>query len=203
MARLLTPYARGLIGFDERIPCWFFVGNRPRCGKDYLNGVSQIVYLGNHFEDQPLGKSSEETAKRIVAALRSGRRMMHFANCQNYLDDSAFIQAITGPTLNARSLGASDGKSDLELANEIEYSLSANIGFTYREDVEPRCRKIELAYFEENSNGRIFPNPNLHIWLKHNRFLILEAVKSMFDHWMDAGAIPVPPLSTLTPNGLR
>jgi hypothetical protein len=189
LARLLTPYARGLIGFDERIPCWFFIGNRPRCGKDYLNGVSQIVYLGNHFEDQPLGKSSEETAKRIVAALRSGRRMMHFANCQNYLDDSAFIQAITGPTLNARSLGASDGKSDLVLANEIEYSLSANIGFSYREDVEPRCRKIELAYFEENSNGRIFPNPNLHIWLKHNRFQILEAVKSMFDHWMNAGAI--------------
>jgi hypothetical protein len=189
-ARLLTPYARGLIGFDERIPCWFFVGNRPRCGKDYLNGVSQIVYLGNHFEDQPLGKSSEETAKRIVAALRSGRRMMHFANCQNYLDDSAFIQAITGPTLNARSLGASDGKSDLELANEIDYSLSANIGFTYREDVEPRCRKIELAYFEENSNGRVFPNPNLHFWLKNNRFLILEAIKAVFDHWIKEGESP-------------
>jgi hypothetical protein len=187
-ARLFTPYARGLIGFDERIPCWFFVGNRPRCGKDYLNGVTQIVYLGNQFEDQPLGKSSEETAKRIVAALRAGRRMMHFANCQHYLDDSAFIQAITGPTLNARSLGATDAKSDLELANEIDYSISVNVGLGYREDVEPRCRKIQLAYYEENPNGRIFRNPYLHFWLKDNRFFILEAIKSLFDYWRSAGA---------------
>jgi hypothetical protein len=186
-ARLFTPYARGLIGFNERIPCWFFVGNRPRCGKDYLNGVTQILYLGNHFEDQPLGKNSEETAKRIVAALRAGRRMMHFANCQNCLDDSAFIQAITGPVLNARSLGATDAKSDLELLNEIDYSLSAQIRLGHREDVEPRCRKIQLAYYEENPNGRIFPNPYLHFWLKDNRFMILEAVKSLFDYWRTTG----------------
>jgi hypothetical protein len=187
-ARLLTPYARGLIGFGERIPCWFFVGNRPRCGKDYLNGVTQIIYLGNHFEDQPLGKNADETGKRIIAALRAGRRMMHFANCQHYLDDSSFIQALTGPTVNARSLGATEAKSDLELPNEIDYSLSANVGLNYRDDVEPRLRKIELAFYEENPNGRHFPNPFLHFWLKENRFQILEAIKSLFDYWRTVGA---------------
>ena len=115
--------------------------------------------------------------------------MMHFANCQHHLDDSAFIQAITGPTLNARSLGATDGKSDLELPNEIDYSFSANVGFTYREDIEPRCRKVDLAYYEENANNRSFPNPQLHSWLKNHRFEILEAIKAIFDHWLKAGAI--------------
>ena len=190
LARLITPYLRGLIGFNQRIPCWFFNGNRPRCGKDYLNGVAQIVYLGNHFEDQPLGKDSHETAKRIVAALRAGRRMMHFANCQYPLNDPAFIQAITGSTINARSLGATDANSDLELPNEIDYSLSANVGLTYREDVEPRCRKIELAYYDDNPNSRVFHNAKLHFWVLDSRFLILEAIKSLVDYWLKSGCLP-------------
>jgi hypothetical protein len=191
LARLFTPWARGLIGFKQRTPCWLFIGNRPRCGKDYLNGVSQIVYLGNHFEDQPIGKSSEETAKRIVAALRSGRRMMHFANCQDYIGDSAFIHAVTDPVIHARALGATDSKSDLILPNEIEYSLSANTGLGHHDDVGPRSRKIELAYYEENPNGRIFPNPHLHSWLQNNRFSILEAIKAVFDLRKKAVYLPV------------
>ena len=187
-ARLITPYARGLMGFRERPPLWFFGGNRPRCGKDYLNGVAQITYLGHPFEDVAIAENSDETIKRIVSALRSGRRMMHFANCQHHLDDVGFIQAITAPTLGARSLGSNDAKSDLELPNEIDYSISANIGLTYREDVEPRLRKIELAFFEEDPNKRTFPKPFLHDWLRENRVQVLSAIHSLFRHWMRAGA---------------
>jgi hypothetical protein len=187
-ARILTPYARGLMGFLERPPLWFFGGNRPRCGKDYLNGVSQIAYLGHAFEDVAITDKPEETTKRIVSALRAGRRMMHFANCQHHLDDVGFIQAITAPTLAARSLGSNDAASDLELPNEIDYSISANIGLTYREDVEPRLRKIELAFFDEDPNKRTFPNPFLHDWLKENRVKVLSAVYSLFRHWIKAGA---------------
>src|SRR5580704_12206025 len=38
IARLLTPYCRGLMGFRARPPLWYFNGNRPRAGKDYLAG---------------------------------------------------------------------------------------------------------------------------------------------------------------------
>jgi hypothetical protein len=188
IARMLTPYARGVMGFSERMPLWYFVGNRPRCGKDYLNGITQIVYLGHAFEDAPITDNYEETSKRIVSALRAGRRMMHFANCQHHLNDPGFIQAITGPTINARSLGSNDAKSDLELPNEIDYSLSANVGLTYREDVEPRLRKIELAFFEEDANKRTFPNPFLHDWIKANRSRVLSAIHSLFQHWIGRGA---------------
>lgn len=187
-ARILTPFARGLMGFGERPPLWFYVGNRPRCGKDYLNGITQIAYLGHPFEDVAITDKPEETTKRIVSALRAGRRMMHFANCQHHLDDVGFIQAITAPTIGARSLGSNDAKSDLELPNEIDFSISANIGLTYREDVEPRLRKIELAFFEEDPNKRTFPNPFLHDWLKENRVRVLSAVHSIFRHWLKAGA---------------
>jgi hypothetical protein len=187
LARLLTPYARGLMGFDERPPLWFFVGNRPRCGKDYLNGVTQIAYLGHTFEDVAITDNSEETAKRIISALRAGRRMMHFANCQHHLDDPIFIQSVTAPTINGRSLGSNDAKSDLELPNEIDYSLSANVGLTYREDVEPRLRKIELAFFEDDPNKRIFDKPFLHQWLKANRARVLSAIHSLFQYWIEKG----------------
>jgi hypothetical protein len=185
-ARILTPFARGLIGFNERVPLWFYDGNRPRCGKDYLAGVTQIVYLGHAFEDAALSRNPEETHKRITAALRNGRRFMHFANCQYTLEDPYLIQAITGATYGSRALGSNEAEADLQLLNEIDYSLSAN-SITYREDVEPRIRKISLAYFDENENGRIFPNPLLHEWVSDNRAEILSAIYSIFTHWIKAG----------------
>ena len=50
------------------MPLWTFTANRPRAGKDYLNGVAQTLYYGYAFEDSPL-ECSEETQKRITAAL--------------------------------------------------------------------------------------------------------------------------------------
>jgi hypothetical protein len=69
IARLITPYLRGVIGFKNKIPLWFFDANRPGAGKDYCNGVTQIVYQGRAFEDAPIGESGEETRKRITSAL--------------------------------------------------------------------------------------------------------------------------------------
>jgi hypothetical protein len=187
IARLLTPYGRGIMGFHEKTPLWHFEANRPRAGKDYCAGITQIVYQGSAFEDAALGDSSEETRKRITSALVAGRRTMHFANCQGHISDRYFIQAITGPTFNTRMLGSTDAKSDLELPNEIEFSISANVGLTYREDVGPRCRSIELAYFDENENSRQFPNNYLHAWVKDNRSLILSAIHTVFKHWQKMG----------------
>jgi hypothetical protein len=190
LARLITPYARGIMGFHERTPLWYYEGNRPRCGKDYLAGITQIVYSGYSFEDAPLGKESEETIKRIVSALRAGRRFMHLANCQFHLDDIHLIQAITANVIRARSLGTNDGASDLELPNEIDFSLSANVGLTRREDVSGRMRKIDLAYFGEDENSRTFAKTDLHGWVKENRGLILSAIKTLVDHWIGQGMKP-------------
>ena len=187
IARLITPYCRGLMGWDGRFPLWHFSGNRPRAGKDYLAGVTQIVYEGRSIEDAPLERESEETRKRITAALMSGRRMLHFANCQGHIQDAAFIGAITSKTFGARNLGSTDARSDLTLPNEIEFSISANIGLTFRPDVEPRTRRITLEFPEDNSNGREFPNPELHDWVRQHRQDILSAIHSLVALWVEAG----------------
>jgi hypothetical protein len=130
-ARFLTPAFRGIIGFREPVPCWFYNANRPRAGKDYLAGVTQICYEGFAFEDASLNDRSDETCKRITAGLLAGRRFFHFANCQGYLEDKYFIEAITDSIWRARLLGSNNAESDLLIANEAEYSLSASAGVTF------------------------------------------------------------------------
>src|SRR5260221_3540237 len=114
--------------------------------------------------------------------------MMHFANCQHHLNDPYLIQAITDQTLHGRALGSNEARSHLSLSNEIDYSIPSNVGLTYREDVEPRLRKIELEFFEEDANKRTFPNPYLHDWAKENRGRILSAIHAFFQYWISQGA---------------
>ena len=111
LARMITPYCRGLMGWDARFPLWHFAANRPRAGKDYLAGVTHLIYEGRTCEDAPLDRDSEETRKRITAAMMSGRRIMHFANCQGHIQDAHFIGAITSKTFAARNLGSTEAKA--------------------------------------------------------------------------------------------
>ena len=192
IARFITPFCRGIMGWDARFPLWHFSGNRPRAGKDYLAGVTQLTYEGRTCEDAPLERESEETRKRITAALHAGRRGIHFANCQGHIQDAAFIGAITSKTFAARNLGSTDAKADLILPNEIEFSISANIGLTFREDVEPRTRRISLFRSEENTNGTIFAKPDLHGWVLAHREQLLSAVGALVTRWIQCGRPPCP-----------
>jgi hypothetical protein len=186
-ARFLTPFFRGIIGYSEPVPAWLFNANRPRCGKDYLAGITQIVYEGFAFEDAAIGDEPEETRKRITAGLLAGRRFFHFANCQGYLEDRYFIQAITDMVWRDRLLGSNDAASDLLMGNESEYSLSANEGLTYRDDIEPRLRIINLVFYEEDANSRIFPVEDLHGWVSARRSLALSAAYTIFKYWVKRG----------------
>jgi DNA polymerase-1 len=190
IARLITPYVRGIIGWTARVPLWLFIANRPRAGKDFLAGVIIIIYNGELLEDAPLEKSSEETRKRITAALMSGRQFMHFANCQGHINDAALIGAITARVLRVRNLGSTSAEADLELPNEIEFSMSANVGVSYREDIEPRTRRINLAFFEEDPNKRQFRRPDLHAYVRENRGRILGAIDALVSEWIRQGMPP-------------
>jgi hypothetical protein len=187
IARILTPFARAILGWTTRVPLWFFSANRPRAGKDYLAAVALIVYEGASFEDLPIGKDSEETAKRIMSAARNGRRFMHFSNCQVYLQDAYLTQVLTNPVIGGRRLGSNEATSDLSIPNEMEFSLSGNIGLDFRDDLEPRMRKIELAFYEEDANSRTFPDKFLHRTIKRDRAEILSAIAAICGEWARAG----------------
>ena len=190
IARLLTPFAHALLGWTTRVPLWAFIGSRPRCGKDYLSGCVLIIYEGSAFEDQPItGRdSAPETGKRVLSAARAGRRFMHFSNCeQRIIKDTSLTQAITNQMLSGRNLGTNDAKSDITVPNEIEFSVSFNLGVSIADDLGPRARPISLAFYEEDPNSRTFPDPHLHETLKKDRSKILSALAAVFKVWAKAG----------------
>lgn len=187
IARIITPFCRGVMGWDARFPLWSFAANRPRAGKDYLAGLTHIVFEGTTCEDAPLGRDPEETRKRITAAVMAGRRMMHLANCQYHIDDPFLTEAITQKVFAARNIGSTAAGADIRLPMEIEFSISANIGLTYREDLAPRMRQIFLAFYDEDPNGRRFREPDLHGRVLRERPVILGAIGALVDRWIEAG----------------
>ena len=183
VARLLTPFCRGLMGWYARPPLWVYEANRERCGKDYLNGVIQTVHDGNIVSNPPFN-SDEELRKKITAALRSGMRRMHFANMKGHISSGALEEAVTNKNWSDRTLGHSEEKS---YANEIEFSLSCNVGTTWTPDLGNRMRIISLFLAQEDPNEREFRHPDLHGLVRRTRGDILSALWAFVRYWDKAG----------------
>ena len=127
---------------------------------------------------------------------------MHFANCVGCIDDPVFIGLITKLEHGARNLGSNKAEDALRLANETEYSLSANTGLTFLPDVEPRTRRISLKFEQRQLRTRL-PDPDLHGWILEHRADLLSAIESLVSLWMEAGAPPGPTPFTSFPQWAR
>ena len=189
---LLTPFLRGLYtSFNVRTPVFFYIANRERAGKDYLAGITGIVYEGIALEEPPISndnnnKSSheEELRKKLLSAFINGRKRLHFANNKGLINNSVFEQVTTSTKYSDRILGKTN---IVTVDNEIEFSLSGNIGVSYTPDFYNRCRFVRLMLDIEDANQRKFKNPNLHYWIFNNRNKILSALYSIVKNWYDNG----------------
>jgi len=189
IAGLLTPFLRGIYtDFNTRVPIFFYLGNRERVGKDFCAGVTGIVYEGQAIEETPIssgdkkGNSNEELRKKITSNMIAGRRGMHFANNKGYINNAILEQVTTSMFWSDRLLGRNDV---VTLPNEMDFSLSGNIGVTYTPDFANRSRFINLFLDIEDANSRKFENPLLHKWILENREKILSAIYSLVKNWFD------------------
>ena len=194
IAALITPGLRGLFKeFNTRTPVFFYLGNRERVGKDYLAGITGIIYEGQASEETPIssgersGNNNEELRKKLTAAIKSGKKRLHFSNNKGYLNNAVFEGAITTETYSDRLLGTNE---TIEAPNELDFSLSGNVGITYTPDFANRCKFINLFLDIEDANSRVFENPTLHLWVKENRSLIFSAIYSLVKNWIDKGMKP-------------
>jgi hypothetical protein len=191
IAYLLTPACRGLYSsITERSPIFLITANRERAGKDYLAGVQGILYEGRAIDDPPIitggrDQNNEELRKKLTSALKMGRRRYHSANNKGRIDSAVLEGFVTSKVWQDRELG---GNTILELNNEMDMSLSANIGITYSPDFWHRSRKISLFFSEEDPNKRVFKTPNLHGYVLENREQLLCAVYTLLKSWVDAGS---------------
>jgi hypothetical protein len=192
IAALLTPFLRGLFpSFSTRTPVFFYLANRERAGKDYLAGITGITYEGNSIEESPISNSenaksnhTEELRKKLLAAMIDGRKRLHFANNKGYINNAVFEAVTTAEQYSDRLLGRND---ILTFDNEIDFSLSGNVGVGYTPDFANRARFIRLHLDVEDANSRSFDNPDLHNWVKKNRGLILSALYALVRNWMEKG----------------
>ena len=184
IAGLLTPFLRGLFPrFTTRSPLIVYKANRERAGKDYCAGLTGIVYSGDALEDSPI-EDNDELRKKICAGLMGGRKRFHFSNNKGYINSSTFEGIITAENWSDRILGRSE---NVTIANELDFSLSGNVGISFTPDLANRSIFINLFLAMEDANSRAFSNPGLHTWAKENRSFILSALYSFVRHWFDNG----------------
>jgi len=192
IAGLLTPFLRGLYtSFNVRTPVFFYLANRERAGKDYCAGITGMLYEGSALEEPPISDDNnfksnheDELRKKLLSAFINGRKRLHFANNKGLINNSVFEQVTTSTRYSDRILGKSQ---IITVDNEIEFSLSGNIGVSYTPDFYNRCRFVRLMLDIEDANSRKFKNPNLHYWVYNNRNKILSALYSIVKDWYDKG----------------
>lgn len=191
IASMITPFVRGLFSsFSVRTPLWIYIANRERAGKDYLAGINGILYEGYSLEEPPISMgekdrgNNEELKKKILSAMISGRKRLHFANNKGFLNNSVLEAVLTATKYSDRVLGKN---STLTFDNEMDYSLSGNVGITFTPDLANRSKFIRLFLDIEDANSRRFENPDLHGWVQENRGLILSAFYSLIKNWIDSG----------------
>ena len=192
IAALITPFLKGLFkGFNTRTPVPFYIANRERAGKDYLAGITGIVYEGAALEEPPISSNdfsksnnTEELRKKILSAMIAGRKRLHFSNNKGFINNAVFESVATSSQYSDRKLG---GNETLIFDNELDLSLSGNAGVTYTPDFANRCRFVNLFLEIEDANSRKFKNPDLHEWVKNNRNNILSALYCLVRNWFDLG----------------
>jgi len=192
IAGLITPFLKGLFPtFNTRTPIFFYLANRERAGKDYCAGINGIIYEGHALEEPPIsdgddGKSnsSEELRKKLLSAFINGRKRLHFANNKGHINNASFEAVTTAEKYSDRVLGRNE---ILTFDNEIDFSLSGNIGVTYTPDFANRCRFVNLFLDIEDANSRKFNSPNLHGELKERRSEVLSAMFCLIKKWIEDG----------------
>jgi hypothetical protein len=190
ISALLTPFLKGLFTkFNKRAPVFFYLANRERAGKDYLAGITGLIYEGNSIEESPIssgekGNNTEELRKKVMSALMTGRKRMHFSNNRGYIDNAIFEGIITSESHSDRVLGRNE---ILTFDNEIDFSLSGNTGVGFTADLANRCIMVRLLLNIENANERRFNNPDLYSWILDNREQILSALYALIRNWIEKG----------------
>lgn len=191
---LITPFLKGLFSaFNVRVPLFIYEANRERAGKDYLAGITGILYEGCATENPPIStgdrmqNNSDELRKKILSAMIVGKKRLHFSNNKGHLNNATLESVITLPSFSDRVLGKS---SELSFDNEIDFSLSGNIGMTLTADLSNRSRFIRLFLDIEDANSRTFSYPDLHGWVFKNRELVLSALYSLIKNWIGMKSPP-------------
>lgn len=191
VARLITPYCRGLMGWGTRSPCWFISAEGPRSGKDYLAKMAPMLFEGIASEDAPLDASEDEVKRRITASVIAGLSFIHFGNCRGPLDSPSLESAITSEVWTDRVIGTSETvRMPIESIFSLSYN-SSDLGAVSL-DLRLRSRNIHLVDAldgPDDRNKRDFRGRNLmrELTVDYTRTRIVAAIAALLRKWIAEG----------------
>ncbi|MFZ4776973.1 MAG: hypothetical protein ACOYM3_16510 [Terrimicrobiaceae bacterium] len=188
---MLTVFASGIMPAGSIRPIFIFLANAEGPGKTLLAQLCCSPYPDNALEPAPSEKA--EWAKRFLAAVIDGSRVLFFDNVKSHLNEGALEAYVTASHYTGRILGISKsftgeaGATVLITGNQL----------TVSPDLRRRSLFVELFLRELRAEDRTFKRPLDPGIISSNRHNILPALWTLVHEWNKAGR---PQASTVNAN---
>jgi hypothetical protein len=154
LSMLITPVVRGAF---MMAPMHAVTAPAAGTGKSYLLDVVAAIAIGNIMPVKAAGKTPEETEKRLVAAVRTGRPLISIDNVSDELGGDLLCQLIERPESGVRVLGTSDEET---IRNRAFTTFCNGNNLVIRADA---CRRVILtslnAEVEQPEHRKFTGNP--------------------------------------------
>jgi putative DNA primase/helicase len=189
LSALITPIVRGAMPVA---PLHAMRAPSPGSGKSYLVDLASAITTGQRCPVIAAGRSTEETEKRLGAAMLAGYPLISIDNLNGYLGGDALCQLIERPRVSIRPLGRSELVA-IESRATV-YATGNNIQPTG--DVIRRVIICSLDPDLERPELRVFKHDPLALVLAERGRYIAAALTIVRAWLLAAKEDPVPPLAS-------
>ena len=129
LSAIITPIVRGAFPVT---PMHASRAPAPGTGKSYLWDLVSYIYSGHPMPVMSVGKSEEETEKRLGAAMLTGQPLISLDNVNGELGGDALCQIIERPVVEIRILGLSkrvriEARGTSTFANGNNFTLVGDV----------------------------------------------------------------------------
>lgn len=185
---MLTLVARPAI--DGNIPFSVVAASLERTGKGKLIDVGSLAVRGSRLTPIQLGRTEEETEKRITSQIIHGATLVHFDNVPvgEALDSPSLASLATGwPRWGGRKLGSS---TIIDLPNRMVVALSANNPKATGELVKRSVPIILSPHTDHPELREDFQHQDCYGYALAQRPKVLAALLGIVEGWKAAGRPP-------------
>jgi putative DNA primase/helicase len=149
-SQLITPVVRAAVA--PAVPLHLIRAPQSGTGKSYLADLASLIATGKPCAVIAADKNLEETEKRLVAAVMTGRPIINLDNCRNTLEGAILCQITERPLLELRRLGSHDM---VPVTNTVSVFANGN-NLTIAGDLVRRTVVGSLDADVENPETRTF-----------------------------------------------
>lgn len=170
VSTLITPVLRMALG--PVVPAHAASAPVPGTGKSYLHNLAAYIATGRPCAVVTADRKPEETDKRLIGTLLSGRTLIALDNTTGILESGLLCQAIEQPMLDLRPLGTSVMN---EITNTVTVLINGN-NLTVAQDLVRRTAICRLDADCEAPEERTYKTDPLGMVTRNRAAYIAAAI---------------------------